>query len=266
VSIHAHLLDTVLAAILGELQCRQKSLLFAASGEHVPEPVRQRAYLWTIGEFTSQDYETICRHYLGSARELDYAKIYRFAPALNGHQLRNACAWLRREEERNTDGFIAYLSSRNMTSNVDLEEVEEVGWQDLKGVNDLITEPEAKVALPFENDALTAELKLKPKRGVLLAGPPGAGKTTIGRALARRLKGKFFLIDGTVIAGSSHFYEKVEKVFEDAKKNSPSVIFIDDADAIFEDEHKGFYRYLLTMLDGKRQRAASMRHDDGYGG
>ncbi len=44
-----------------------------------------------------------------------------------------------------------------MTSNVDLEEVEEVGWQDLKGVNDLITELEAKVALPFENDALTAD-------------------------------------------------------------------------------------------------------------
>jgi SpoVK/Ycf46/Vps4 family AAA+-type ATPase len=252
----AHLLNTALTAVLGEIQWCRKSLLLAVSGEYVPEPVRQRAYLWEVDEFTLQDYETICRYYLGSAGELDYAKIFRFAPALNGYQLRNACAWVRREKEWNTDEFIEYLSSRNMTSNVDLEEVEEVDWQDLKGADDLIAELEAKVALPFENDALAAELKLKPKRGVLLAGPPGTGKTTIGRALARRLKGKFFLIDGTVIAGSNEFYEKVERVFEDAKKNSPSVIFIDDADVIFEDAHKGFYRYLLTMLDGLESASA----------
>jgi SpoVK/Ycf46/Vps4 family AAA+-type ATPase len=88
-------------------------------------------------------------------------------------------------------------------------------------------------------------------RGVLLAGPPGSGKTTIGRALAHRLKSKFFLIDGTVVAGSDFFYRKVTQVFEDAKRNAPSVVFIDDADVIFEGKDEpGFYRYLLTMLDG----------------
>ncbi|MCB0153066.1 MAG: AAA family ATPase, partial [Caldilineaceae bacterium] len=52
---------------------------------------------------------------------------------------------------------------------------------------------------------MAEQLTLRPKRGVLLAGPPGTGKTTIGRALAHRLKSKFFLLDGTAIAGTGDF-------------------------------------------------------------
>ena len=69
--------------------------------------------------------------------------------------------------------------------------------------------------------------------------------------MAHRLKSKFFLIDGTVVAGFDSFYRKVSHVFEEAKRNAPAVVFIDDADVIFEDKDEhGFYRYLLTMLDG----------------
>src|SRR6185369_15274329 len=86
---------------------------------------------------------------------------------------------------------------------------------------------------------------------------PGTGKTTVGRALAHRLKGKFFLIDGTFIAGTNEFYNRISQVFEAAKDNAPSVIFIDDADAIFEDgEERGLYRYLLTMIDGLESESA----------
>ena len=51
-------------------------------------------------------------------------------------------------------------------------------------------------------------------------------------------------------AGSSNFYDRVEKVFEAAKRNAPSVIFIDDADVIFDSGNHGLARYLLTMMDG----------------
>jgi transitional endoplasmic reticulum ATPase len=138
-----------------------------------------------------------------------------------------------------------------LASNVDLGEVQEVDLHELQGVDDVVRSLEIHIVLPLTDDTLTAELSLKPKRGVLLYGPPGSGKTTIGRALAHRLRGKFFLIDGTFISGTDNFYARVHRVFEAAKDNSPSVIFIDDADAIFEDgEERGLYRYLLTMLDG----------------
>jgi ATP-dependent 26S proteasome regulatory subunit len=105
---------------------------------------------------------------------------------------------------------------------------------------------------------LAEELGLRPKRGVLLYGPPGTGKTTVGRALAHRMRGKFFLIDGTFIAGTDQFYGKVHQVFEAAKENSPSVIFVDDADAIFENRsERGLYRYLLTMIDGLESESTS---------
>jgi len=147
--------------------------------------------------------------------------------------------------------FIEYLRSQRLASNVDLGEVQTVNLKDLKGVDDVLRNLEINIVLPLENDELANQLKLRSKRGVLLYGPPGTGKTTVGRALAHRLKGKFFLIDGTFIAGTQHFYQRIQQVFEAAKENAPAVIFIDDADAIFEDgEERGLYRYLLTMLDG----------------
>jgi ATP-dependent 26S proteasome regulatory subunit len=124
-------------------------------------------------------------------------------------------------------------------------------------VDDVLRNLEINIVLPLENDELANQFKLRSKRGVLLYGPPGTGKTTVGRALAHRLKGKFFLIDGTFIAGTNDFYQRVHHVFETAKENAPAVIFIDDADSIFEDgEERGLYRYLLTMLDGLESESA----------
>src|SRR5438128_7592721 len=132
-----------------------------------------------------------------------------------------------------------------MASNVDLQEVQQVDLRDLKGLDDVLEALEANVVLPLEDTETAEELDLKPKRGVLLVGPPGTGKTTVGRALAHRLKSKFFLVDGTFISGTGAFYGRIHWVFESAKQNAPSIIFIDDSDAIFESgEELGLYRYL----------------------
>jgi transitional endoplasmic reticulum ATPase len=253
-------LEAPLAALTASVAETGKKLLFGFGHEQgVPNAIHQRCYFRGIRELEVADYEFLCRFYLGPAlaERLDYAKIHRFAPKLNAHQLKGACEWLREEAALDTGRFIDYLRSQRMTSNVDLGEVAAVALHDLKGVDDVIRSLEANIVLPLENDELATELSLKPRRGVLLAGPPGTGKTTVGRALAHRLKSKFFLVDGTFISGTRDFYERVHHVFEAAKQNAPSIIFIDDSDAIFEGgEELGLYRYLLTTLDGLESESA----------
>ncbi len=252
------LIHAPLAALAAYTVQSGKKLVFVTEGS-APAPIHERCYYTGIGEFKVADYEFLSQVYLGPtlARGLDHQRIHRFAPKLNAHQIKGACEWLKGETDLNTERFIDYLRSQHMTSNVSLREVREVNLHDLKGVDDVIASLEANIIMPLENDDLASELNLKPRRGVLLVGPPGTGKTTIGRALAHRLKSKFFLIDGTFISGSQNFYAQVHEVFEAAKQNAPSIIFVDDSDAIFESgEELGLYRYLLTMLDGLESESA----------
>jgi len=103
-----YMFDAALTAIMGEDGARNKKLVFAVNERDAPWPVRRRAYSCEIGEFTPAEYECICRAYLeaDAAGRLDYAKIHRFAPALNAHQLKNACVLLARAEDLESDRFI----------------------------------------------------------------------------------------------------------------------------------------------------------------
>jgi transitional endoplasmic reticulum ATPase len=254
------LLDAPLTTLTGFAADAGKKLIFATAQEP-SRPIKERCHFARIREFAAEDYEALCRCYLGAGRagQLDYRRIYRFARELNAHQLKAACQFHSDRDDLDTDQFIDYLRSNRLFSNVDLGEVQSVGLHDLHGVDDVIRSLEANIVVPLENDELANELGLKPKRGVLLAGPPGTGKTTIGRALAHQLKGKFFLLDGTFIAGSCNIFERVHDLFEKAKQSAPSILFIDDGDMLFEShdgQGAGLCRYLLTLLDGLESETA----------
>jgi transitional endoplasmic reticulum ATPase len=254
-----HFIDVPMMLLCEYAEASGKKLVFAAGA--LPPSAARRSYLVELPRFQVVDYCLIAEAWLGpdAVKAIDFAKVFRFAPKLHAHQLKSACEWLKATEpdEINTERFIDYLRSKRLASNVHLEEVESVDLSQLKGVDDVLRSLGRNIVLPLENDELASELGLRAKRGVLLYGPPGTGKTTVGRALAHRLKGKFFLIDGTFIAGTNDFYTRVHQVFEAAKENAPSVIFLDDADAIFEDgEERGLYRYLLTILDGLENEGA----------
>jgi ATP-dependent 26S proteasome regulatory subunit len=104
---------------------------------------------------------------------------------------------------------------------------------------------------------------VKPPRGILLYGPPGTGKTLMARAVANETGAFFFLINGPEImsklAGESE--SNLRKAFEEAEKNAPAIIFIDELDSIAPKREKThgeverrIVSQLLTLMDGLKQR------------
>ena len=215
-----------------------------------------------MAPFSVADYEQLVTNMLGAklAKDVDFKLLYRYASLLNGHQLRMACELMvKKSLPATADAFIGCLEDYILSSNTRTEEVEALSFSSLPGSEHITSKLETHIVLPLENRQLAQRLGLKPKRGVLLYGPPGTGKTSIGRALAHRMKGKFFLSDGAFISEPpGAFFQKIDKVVQEAKENSPSVLFIDDADVLFKIEHiAGLARYLLTLLDGLESQTSS---------
>lgn len=251
VSARPRMLFIVFQAILACLNGNDKQLIVGIR-DKAPEPLHQRSLYVKIPQFGPDDFRFFFTTMLGQrANGLDFERIHRFIRRLDLHQMRYASRTLPADETLDTDGFLSFLEAHALVSNVNTGNVEMVSLDALYGVDQVIRSLEADVIVPFERADLADQFGLQPKRGVLLYGPPGTGKTTIGRALAHRLRSKFFLIDGTVISGTPDFFGQVHRIFNGAKENAPSVLFIDDSDLLFEDAAgMGLYRYLLTMLDG----------------
>merc|ERR1711997_1113225 len=119
------------------------------------------------------------------------------------------------------------------------------------------------VELPLRHPSLFKSIGVKPPRGILLFGPPGTGKTLIARAVANETGAFFFVINGPEImskmAGDSE--SNLRKAFEEAEKNAPAIIFIDEIDSIApkRDKTNGelerrIVSMLLTLMDGMKGR------------
>jgi len=247
----------VLHALTERVEQSEKTLVFGTA-EHASMFWRAPGGHVALGELQPRDYRAICDEYLAPivADAIDFEQVHRHARRVNARMLRLTCEALDNDMTLDAEKFVEHLRTHHLVSNIDLDEVQAVDLRELRGLEDLVEQLESNIIMPLENAELAGRLGLRPKRGVLIAGPPGTGKTTIGRALAHRLKSKFFLVDGNFIAGTPHFFQQVHHVFNEAKRNAPSIVFIDDSDVIFESgEELGLYRYLLTMLDGLESRS-----------
>ncbi|CAL5372693.1 unnamed protein product [Camellia sinensis] len=146
----------------------------------------------------------------------------------------------------------------------DKERLNEVGYDDVGGVRKQMAQIRELVELPLRHPQLFKSIGVKPPKGILLYGQPGSGKTLIARAVANETGAFFFLINGPEImsklAGQSE--SNLRKAFEEAEKNSSSIIFIDEIDSIAPKREKThgeverrIVSQLLTLLDGLKSRA-----------
>lgn len=146
----------------------------------------------------------------------------------------------------------------------DEERLDDVGYDDIGGVRKQMAQIRELVELPLRHPQLFKTIGVKPPKGILLYGPPGSGKTLIARAVANETGAFFFLINGPEImsklAGESE--SNLRKAFEEAEKNSPAIIFIDEIDSIAPKREKTqgeverrIVSQLLTLMDGLKSRA-----------
>ena len=143
-------------------------------------------------------------------------------------------------------------------------QLSEIGYDDVGGCRKQLATIREMVELPFRHPELFKAIGVKPPRGILLYGPPGTGKTCIARAVANETGAFFFLINGPEIMSkmSGESESNLRKAFEEAEKNSPAIIFIDEVDSIAPkrdktqgEVEKRVVAQLLTLMDGLKKRS-----------
>jgi transitional endoplasmic reticulum ATPase len=138
-----------------------------------------------------------------------------------------------------------------------------VTYEDIGGLKEELQKVREIIELPLKYPELFKRLGIEPPKGVLLYGPPGTGKTLIAKAVANEIGASFFTINGPEIM--SKFYgeseQRLREIFEEAKQNAPSIIFIDEIDSIAPrredvtgEVERRVVAQLLTLMDGLEER------------
>ena len=136
-------------------------------------------------------------------------------------------------------------------------------YEDIGGMKVVIQKVREMIELPLRHPELFERLGVEPPKGVMLYGAPGTGKTLLARAVASESGAHFISISGPEVM--SKWYgqseENLRKIFEDAEKNSPSIIFIDEIDSIAPkreevtgEVERRVVSQLLTLMDGLKKR------------
>ncbi len=141
--------------------------------------------------------------------------------------------------------------------------IPEVMYEDLGGIKPAMTRVREIIELPLKHPELFSRLGIDPPRGVLLHGPPGTGKTMLAKAVANESNVYFITINGPEIV--SKYYgeseQRLREVFDEAEKNAPSIVFIDEIDSIAPkraevtgEVERRVVAQLLSLMDGLKSR------------
>ncbi|MDG6906202.1 MAG: CDC48 family AAA ATPase [Nitrososphaerota archaeon] len=138
-----------------------------------------------------------------------------------------------------------------------------VTYEDIGGLRGEITKVREMIELPMKHPELFERLGIEAPKGVLLHGPPGTGKTLLAKAVANETNAHFISISGPEIMGKYYgeSEERLRQIFEDAEKNAPSILFIDEIDSIAPkreevtgEVEKRVVAQLLALMDGMESR------------
>ncbi len=138
-----------------------------------------------------------------------------------------------------------------------------ITYEDIGGLSDEIQRLREMIELPMKHPEVFEKLGIESPKGVLMYGPPGTGKTLIARAVANESGANFKSINGPEIM--SKYYgeseQRLREIFEQANKDAPSIIFIDELDSIAPkreevtgEVERRVVAQLLTMMDGLEER------------
>ncbi|MGD9276843.1 MAG: CDC48 family AAA ATPase [Candidatus Pacearchaeota archaeon] len=143
------------------------------------------------------------------------------------------------------------------------EKIPEINYEDIGGLQEEIKKIREMVEIPMKHPEIFQRLGIEPPKGVLLHGPPGTGKTLLAKAVANESEANFILLNGPEVM--SKFYgeseKKIRDIFEEAEKTAPTIIFIDEIDAIAPkredvsgEVERRVVSQILTMMDGLKSR------------
>ena len=155
------------------------------------------------------------------------------------------------------------LSNLKILSEAATDKKNRITYEEIGGLGVEITAMREIVELPLRHPELFTRLGVEPHSGVLLYGPPGCGKTLLAKVIASESDANMYLINGPEIMNK--YYGETEarlrEIFKEAKDNSPSIIFIDEIDAIapkreeaYGDVEKRVVAQLLALMDGLTER------------
>ena len=141
--------------------------------------------------------------------------------------------------------------------------VPNVTYEDIGGLKRELRLVREMIELPLKHPEIFQRLGIEPPKGVLLYGPPGTGKTLIAKAVANEVDAHFISISGPEIM--SKYYgeseQRLREIFEEAKQNAPSIIFIDEIDSIAPkreevtgEVERRVVAQLLALMDGLESR------------
>ena len=151
----------------------------------------------------------------------------------------------------------------NIIAATSIDKKPRVTYDEIGGLKDQIKRLREIVELPLRHPEVFAKLGIEPHSGILMYGSPGCGKTLIAKALASESAANFYIINGPEIVNK--YYGETEArlrdIFKEAKESAPSIIFIDEIDAIapkreeaFGDVEKRVVAQLLALMDGMSDR------------